>query len=78
MDRYTRDDISQEQFDALVSFAYNLGPSALRRSTLLKKVNRNPNDKGIGYQFKRWVRANGRILKGLQRRRNEEAQLYFS
>ncbi len=78
VDRYTRDDITQEQFDALVSFAYNLGVSALRRSTLLKKVNQNPKDKNIDYQFSRWVRANGRVLKGLQKRRKAESKLYFS
>ena len=76
--RYAREDISQTQFDALTSFTYNLGPGALRRSTLLKKVNRNPSDKGIAYQFSRWVRANGRVLKGLQKRRKAESNLYFS
>lgn len=78
VNRYTRDDINQNQFDALVSFAYNCGLGNLQRSTLLKRVNKNPNDKNIAYQFKRWIRSNGRILKGLKRRRQEEADLYFS
>ena len=76
--RYVIPEINQNQFDALVSFAYNLGLGALKGSTLLKRVNANPCDENIKYQFKRWVRAGGRILKGLVRRRNEEAELYFS
>lgn len=75
--RYVKSNINQNQFDALVSFAYNLGLGALQKSTLLKKVNANPKDKNIRYQFSRWVRANGRVLKGLQRRRKAESQLYF-
>lgn len=78
VDRYTRDDISQHQFDALVSFAYNVGLGNLQRSTLLRKINNNPKEKGIVYQFTRWNRANGRILRGLTKRRQDEANLYFS
>lgn len=79
VDRYVRDDINQHQFDALVSFAYNLGLGALQRSTLLKRVNANPNDKKkISYEFQRWTRAAGRVLKGLERRREDEVKLYFS
>jgi len=71
-------DINQNQFDALVSFAYNLGVYALKKSTLLKKVNINPNDPTIKDEFLRWVKAGGRVLKGLKRRRNSEAYLYFT
>lgn len=77
VDSFTRDDINQNQFDALVSFAYNLGVNALRSSTLLKKVNKNPNDPTIRNEFKKWVNAGGRPLKGLITRRNIEADLYF-
>lgn len=78
VDTYTRDDINQGQFDALVSFAYNLGINALKGSTLLKKVNINPNDKTIEKEFLKWVNAGGRKLDGLVRRRQAEANLYFS
>jgi lysozyme len=70
--------LTQPQFDALVSFAYNCGPANLERSTLLKKVNANPNDKSIAYEFSRWNKAGGKVLNGLTRRRKAEADLYFS
>ncbi|WP_309640708.1 lysozyme [Flavobacterium sp.] len=69
--------ITQNQFDALVSFAYNLGIANLRSSTLLKKVNRNPADTTIRDEFMKWVHAGGKVLKGLQTRRKAEADLYF-
>lgn len=69
--------INQNQLDALTSFAYNVGIGALQRSTLLKKVNANPNDPTIRNEFMRWTRAGGRVLRGLEIRRKEEADLYF-
>lgn len=78
VDSFCRDDISQNQFDALVSFAYNLGVTALKNSTLLKKVNTNPNDKTIKNEFLKWVNAGGKKLQGLVNRRTEESDLYFS
>jgi lysozyme len=78
VDSYTRDDINQNQFDALVSFAYNVGSNALKNSTLLKKVNANPNDPSIKQEFLKWNKSNGKVLKGLTNRRNEEANLYFT
>jgi len=77
VDSYCRDDINQNQFDALVSFAYNLGPVNLKSSTLLKKVNTNPEDETITAEFMKWVKAGGKTLKGLVRRREAESQLYF-
>jgi lysozyme len=77
VDSYCRDDINQNQFDALVSFAYNLGPANLKSSTLLKKVNANPQDETIRDEFMKWVKAGGKTLKGLVRRREAEANLYF-
>jgi len=76
--RYVQVDINQNQFDALVSFAYNLGLGALKSSTLLKRVNANPCDENIIYQFRRWTKAGGVELSGLVKRRNEESILYFS
>ncbi len=78
VDSYCRDDINQHQFDALVSFCYNLGPQNLKTSTLLKKVNINPNDPTIILEFLKWCRAGGKILKGLTLRRQAEANLYGS
>ena len=78
--------INQNQFNALVSFAYNVGSDidtdtiaeGLGDSTLLKKVNKNPNDPAIRYEFLKWNKAKGKIVTGLTRRRNEEASIYFS
>ena len=70
--------INQSQFDALVSFTYNLGATNLGKSTLLKKVNKNPNDPTIKEEFVKWNRAGGKVLNGLTKRRKEEAQLYFT
>jgi lysozyme len=78
VDSFTRDDITQEQFDALVSFAYNVGTGALKNSTLLKKVNADPNDKYIESQFLIWNKVKGVTIKGLTLRRQAESNLYFS
>lgn len=72
------DSINQNQFNALVSFSYNLGSNALKSSTLLKKVNANPNDPTIKDEFLKWVNAGGKKLEGLVRRRTAEANLYFT
>lgn len=69
--------LNQNQFDSLVSFAYNLGVASLQKSTLLKKVNANPNDKTISAEFEKWCRAGGQIVPGLLRRRKAESNLYF-
>jgi lysozyme len=78
VDSFCRDDINQNQFDALVSFAYNCGPRSLKSSTLLKKVNINPNDVTISDEFMKWNKAGGRVLVGLTKRRQAEADFYFS
>jgi lysozyme len=78
VDSYTRDDINQNQFNALVSFAYNIGLGGLKSSTLLKKVNANPADPSIAKEFAKWNKANGKVLPGLVKRRLEEANIYFS
>lgn len=73
--------INQNQFDALLSFAYNLGIGNLNSSTLLKKVKMNANDPSIADEFMRWNKARvGGVLKvlpGLTRRRKAESDLYF-
>jgi lysozyme len=78
VDSFCRDDISQNQFDALVSFCFNLGPNSLKSSTLLKKVNANPNDPTIKDEFLKWTKAGGKVLKGLVLRRTAESECYFS
>jgi lysozyme len=78
VNRYVQVTLTQNQFDALVSFAYNLGNGALQKSTLLKRVNENPSNPDITNQFNKWVKAGGKTLSGLVKRRKEEAELYFS
>jgi lysozyme len=78
VDSFCRDDISQSQFDALCSFAYNVGVGNLQKSTLIKKVNLNPKDVSIADEFLKWNKSNGAVLKGLTKRRQAEADLYFS
>jgi lysozyme len=70
-------DINENQFAALVSFAYNCGIGNLKSSTLLRKVNTNPNDATIREEFLKWNKASGKVLAGLTRRREAEANLYF-
>jgi len=73
-----KQELSENQFSALVSFAYNVGMANLEKSTLLKKVNTSPNDKEISKEFSKWNKAGGKELKGLTARRKAEADLYFS
>lgn len=68
---------TQRQFDALVSFAFNLGVGNLKKSTLLKKFNAGDID-GAALQFKSWNKAGGKVLTGLTRRREAEMKLFLS
>ena len=77
VNKLVKSDINQNQYDALVSFVYNLGVGAFTGSTLLKKVNLDPNDIAIKTEFSKWVRASGKVIKGLVTRRNNEIKLYF-
>jgi lysozyme len=65
----------QGQFDAVLSWTYNLGEGALKSSTMLKKINAARHDEVLA-QIKRWNRAGSKVLKGLERRREAEAALY--
>ena len=71
-----KQNLTDNNFSALVSFAYNAGVTNLKNSTLLKKVNANPKDPSIRAEFKKWVRANDRVMQGLVKRREAEAKLY--
>ena len=70
--------LNQNQFDSLVSFAFNLGSTAFKGSSLLKKIKANASEDEIRYQFSRWVHAKGIPIPGLIARRTDEANLYFS
>lgn len=68
-------ELTQCQFDALVAWTFNLGPTNLSTSTLLKRLNSDElND--VPYQIKRWNKAGGKVLDGLVRRREAEALLF--
>lgn len=69
--------LTDGQFDALVSFTFNLGSGALQRSTLRRKVNREEHHE-VSREFMRWVWAGGRKLKGLARRRKAEVTTYLT
>lgn len=70
-------DLTQGQFDALVSFVFNLGCAAFTRSTLLRLLNEGDAG-GAGTQFARWVNAGGQPLPGLVKRRAEEAERFLA
>jgi lysozyme len=67
--------LSQNQFDALVSWVYNLGGGNLKASTLLKVLN-SGDFNGVPAQLMRWNKAGGKVLEGLTRRRQAEADLF--
>lgn len=77
VDKLIRTDVNDNQFGALVSFAYNLGIGTLQKSDLLKKVIKNRQDETIRNEFMKYTKAGGKELKGLVRRRKAEADLYF-
>lgn len=68
--------LQQNQFDALVSFVFNVGSGNFATSTLRKKVVANPADKSIGDEFEKWVHAGGKKMTGLVNRRKDERELY--
>ncbi len=70
-------DLTQNQFDACISLAFNVGNANFQRSTLLKKLNTG-DYAGAANQFRRWNRAGGRVLDGLTNRRRAERILFLS
>ena len=68
-------ELSQNQFDALVSFIFNVGTTAFTRSTLLKVLNQGYYDQ-VPAQLRRWVHDNGRVVQGLVNRREKEIKLW--
>jgi GH24 family phage-related lysozyme (muramidase) len=71
-------DLTQNEFDALVSLTYNIGAGNLASSTLVKMLKAGDPKSEIAQQFLRWDKANGKPLAGLTRRRNAEAELFLS
>lgn len=69
--------LTQNQFDALVSFTFNLGAGNLRSSTLLKKLNAG-DYVGAAFEFPKWNKAGGKVLPGLVKRRADESDLFIS
>ena len=76
VNRYVRVPLTQNQFDALVSFSFNVGAGAFKRSTLLKKINAKRPIKEIENEFRKWRRGGGKVLPVLVRRREHEIKLY--
>lgn len=75
IDKVIKVSLNQNQFDALVSFTYNIGICAFTKSTLLTKLN-NCDFQGASKEFVRWNNANGKVLKGLTNRRLDEQKLF--
>lgn len=71
-------EINQNMLNSLVSLSYNIGISNFMNSTLLKKVNANPNDKTIFTEFCKWNKVGKKEIAGLTKRRNKEAVNYFT
>lgn len=69
--------LNEYQWTALLSFVYNVGVTKFVRSTLLSQINKHAGKDEITKEFKRWVYANGQVIKGLQNRRNKEIAKYF-
>lgn len=70
--------LSIERYEAVVDFVYNLGISNFKSSTLYRYIKKNADDTRIKDEFQRWVYCNGRMLEGLKKRRQWEAEHYFS
>ena len=74
---YVTRPVRQQEFDALVSFVFNLGCTALRHSTLLKLLNQGEKKKAAE-EFEKWVYANGHKIDGLEKRRRREKHVFVS
>jgi len=69
--------LNENKFSACVSLAYNIGVGGFKKSSVLRKLNVNPNDPTIADSFRMWNKGGGVVLKGLVNRREAEIQLYF-
>lgn len=76
VNKYVNASMTQNQFDALVSFTYNVGGGNFQNSTLRKRVNEGRITDAAN-EFLRWIRAGGKVLLGLQRRRAKERKMFL-
>lgn len=76
VNRNIKVNLTQNKFDALVSFAFNVGTGNFETSTLLKKINTSAPIEEIEEQFRRWIHAGKKVLPGLKARREREIKLY--
>jgi lysozyme len=76
--RIVKSELNENMLGALTSFCFNVGGARFAGSTLAKKANANPNDPTIRAEFMRWTRGGGKVLPGLVKRREEEANLYYA
>lgn len=77
VNKYVNIEITQSMFDALISFSFNVGATAFRKSTLLQKLNKGDYD-GAADEFLKWNKGGGKVLAGLTKRRKAERQLFMS
>lgn len=75
VDNYVTVDLHQHEIDALISFAFNIGVSAFRGSTLVKLLNQGLKD-DVPAQLRRWNRSKGKVMEGLKKRREKEVNLW--
>ena len=75
VDKLVEVPLDQSQYDALVAWTYNLGPTNLKSSTMLKVLNDSKYDE-VPAQMRRWNKSNGEVLNGLVRRREAESLLF--
>ena len=73
--RYVQTKLSQGQYDALVSFVFNVGPGAFKKSTLLRKLNAGECH-AAAREFLRWNKAQGKVYPGLTKRRAAEKEMF--
>jgi lysozyme len=76
--RLVKAHLTQNQWDAVVSFTYNCGVGALQKSSLLKRLNADPADPAIAKEFLKWCKGGGKVLPFLLARRKREAEVYFT
>jgi len=77
VNHYVQVPLTQNQFDALVSFTYNLGVGALKSSTLLRDINSGKIAEAYN-EFHKWTHANGKVVRGLVARRKKESELFLA